>query len=123
MKFYKCSGCGQTVAVIKGSACSPRCCGQEMEELVAGAVDAAKEKHVPVCEVSGNTVTVTVGSVEHPMTEEHLIEWIALETCCGFQLKKLTASDAPKAVFVLPEGEEPKTVYAYCNLHGLWKAE
>lgn len=122
MKFYKCGKCGQTVAVIKGSPCSPFCCGQEMIEMIPGTTDAAVEKHVPVYEVKDGVVDVCVGSVAHPMTEEHLIEWIAVETAAGFQLKKLAAAAEPKAAFSLCEGEEVLGVYAYCNLHGLWKA-
>ena len=121
MKFYKCKKCGQTVAVIRGSACSPFCCGQEMTELIPGTTDAAVEKHVPVFKVNDGVVEVCVGSVEHPMTEEHLIEWIAIETTAGFQLKKLSAGVEPKTCFALCS-EELVAVYAYCNLHGLWKA-
>ena len=73
--------------------------------------------------MNGNQVVVTVGSVEHPMTEAHLINWIYVETAQGWQRKGLTASDAPKAVFALAEGDTVKNVYAYCNLHGLWKAD
>ncbi|MPM89667.1 Desulfoferrodoxin [bioreactor metagenome] len=72
-------------------------------------------------EVDGNNVTVTVGSVIHPMTEEHHISWIVVETTKGYQVKYLEKTGEPKASFVLAEGEEVKTVYEYCNLHGLWK--
>ena len=77
---------------------------------------------MPVVEVNGTKVLVTVGSVEHPMTEEHLITWIYLETQQGCQKKMLTAGDASKASFALVEGDAVKAAYAYCNLHGLWKA-
>ena len=123
MKFLKCEKCGKIVAMVKPSACDTiMCCGEAMKELVANTVDAAKEKHVPVYKVNGNTVEVTVGEVNHPMTEEHLIEWIAIETENGNQRKALKANDAPKAIFSLIDGDKVKGVYAYCNLHGLWKA-
>ena len=79
------------------------------------------EKHVPVYEVNGNTVTVTVGSVEHPLLPEHYIEWIALKTKAGNQRKALKPGDAPKACFAICEDDEVEAVYAYCNLHSLWK--
>ena len=97
------------------------CCGQKMDELVPNTTDAAQEKHVPVVEVSGNIVTVTVGSVLHPMQPEHFIEWISLHTKQGNQRKELKPGDAPKAVFALVDGDEVESAYAYCNLHGLWK--
>ncbi|MDO5022360.1 MAG: desulfoferrodoxin family protein [Eubacteriales bacterium] len=122
MKFYKCNLCGNIIAFVEDKGKPVSCCGQFMEELVPDTVDAAKEKHVPVYEVEGNTVTVKVGSVDHPMTEEHFITWIALETKFGNQRKQLNPNDKPEAVFAMVEGDEVKNVYAYCNLHGLWKA-
>ena len=86
---------------------------------MANATDAAREKHVPVVTVEGNTVSVTVGSVEHPMTEEHYITWIYLETEKGGQRKALKPGEAPSATFTLID-DEPVGVYEYCNLHGLW---
>ena len=94
-----------------------------MEELIPGTTDAAVEKHVPAFTVNGNIVDVTVGSVEHPMLDAHYIEWIALETEQGAQRKALKPGDAPKANFALTEGDKVVAVYAYCNLHSLWKAE
>lgn len=94
-----------------------------MEEMVPNTTDAAVEKHVPVVEISGNVVTVTVGAAEHPMLDAHYIMWIALETNQGTCRKELKPGDAPKAVFALAEGEKPAAAYEYCNLHGLWKKE
>ena len=122
MKFYKCKHCGQIIAVVKATGVPIVCCGEKMTEIVAGSVDAAVEKHVPVCSVGGNILTVTVGSVAHPMIAEHLIEWIAVQTDRGNQRKLLKAGDAPIVKFALLEGEKVEAVYAYCNLHGLWKA-
>ena len=122
MKFYRCKHCGQIVAVVKATGVPIICCGSPMEEIVPGTTDAAVEKHVPVYEVANGKVTVTVGSVEHPMTEEHYIEWIALKTKGGNQRKALKPGDAPKTEFAILEGDEVEAVYAYCNLHSLWKA-
>lgn len=122
MKFYKCARCGQIISVVKKTGVPVMCCGQAMEEIVPGTTDASKEKHVPTYEVKDNKVFVTIGSVEHPMTEEHYIEWVALQTKFGNQRKALKPGMAPKVVFALLEGDEVEAVYAYCNLHSLWKA-
>lgn len=121
-KFYICSHCGNIAQLVKNVGVPVFCCGQKMEELTANTVDAAQEKHVPVVTVNGNEVLVKVGEVTHPMTEEHLITWIYLETDKGGYIRNLTAQDAPEAKFVLTD-EKPVAVYEYCNLHGLWKAE
>ena len=120
-KFYKCAHCGKIIAVVKETGVPVMCCGQKMDELVPNTTDAAQEKHVPVVEVSGNIVTVTVGSVLHPMQPEHYIEWISLHTKQGNPRKELKPGDAPKAVFALVDGDEVESAYTYCNLHGLWK--
>ncbi len=122
MKFYRCKRCGQMVAIVEKKGCPIMCCGEAMEEIVPGTSDGAAEKHVPVYEVKDNMVYVTVGSVEHPMTEEHYIQWIAIQTKQGNQRKALKPNDPPKACFALCEGDEVLSVYAYCNLHSLWKA-
>ncbi|MCF0228492.1 MAG: desulfoferrodoxin [Parasporobacterium sp.] len=120
-KFYVCEHCGNIIAKVKDSGVPVMCCGQKMTEIVPGAVDAAVEKHVPQYEVVGSVVNVTVGSVEHPMAPEHFIEWISIQTKNGNQRKVLQPGDAPKASFALIEGDEIEAVFAYCNLHGLWK--
>ena len=97
-------------------------CGKPMKELIAGTVDASREKHIPVYSVEGNKVSVVVGSVEHPMVEVHYIQWIVLKTNKGIQRKHLSPNEAPRAEFTLLEGEVVEEVYEYCNLHGLWKA-
>ena len=122
MKFYRCKKCGQIVAIVEKKACPIMCCGEPMEEIIPGTTDAAVEKHVPVYEVKDNKVYVTVGEVAHPMLAEHYIEWIALQTKNGNQRKKLNPEEEPKAVFAILEDDEVLAVYAYCNLHGLWKA-
>lgn len=122
MKFYRCSICGKIIAMVKETKVDTICCGKPMEEIISNTVDASKEKHVPVYKIEGNKIYVTVGSTEHPMTEEHYIEWIAIETKYGNQRKTLEKTKEPMACFSLCEGDEVIAVYAYCNLHGLWKA-
>ena len=122
-KFYICEHCGNVVEKIHDSGVSVVCCGQKMTPIIPGTVEASREKHIPVVALDGNTVVVTVGSVEHPMAEEHSILWVCLETCCGVYRKYLEVGKAPVAHFNLSECEKPVAVYAYCNLHGLWKAE
>ena len=122
IKFYRCAHCGKIIAVVKESGVPVMCCGQKMQEIVPGTTDAAVEKHVPVYEVKDNVVTVTVGSVAHPMTEEHYIEWVSLQTKGGNQRKALKPGDAPQVRFAILDGDEVEAVYAYCNLHSLWKA-
>ncbi len=123
MKYYICEHCGNIIEYVKDSGVPVMCCGQKMTEIVPGTSDGAIEKHVPVVTVSGNEVLVQVGSVEHPMVEEHYIEWIVIETEKGSQKVRLSAGDEPKAKFLLAENDRPISAYAYCNLHGLWKAE
>ena len=123
MKFYVCETCGNFVGMVKESGVPMMCCGQKMKELVPGTSDGAVEKHVPVYTVEGNKVTVTVGSVEHPMQEAHFIEWIAVETAKGGQRKVLKPGEKPCVEFALTDDDSVVAVYAYCNLHGLWKAE
>ena len=121
MKFYKCEICGKIVAMVKETPVDTMCCGQAMRELVPGTTDGAAEKHVPVYTLEGNTVKVKIGSVEHPMTDAHHIEWIAIETENGNQRKELKPGDKPEATFALVPRDKVKSVYEYCNLHGLWK--
>jgi len=120
-KFYRCAHCGNMVAAVKVEGCPIMCCGKPMQELVPGTSDGAHEKHVPVWTVEGNKVVVTVGAAEHPMLDAHYIEWISIQTKQGNQRKALKPGDAPKACFMLCEGDEVVAVYAYCNLHSLWK--
>ena len=120
-KFYVCDHCGNIVEVVKDAGVPIVCCGQKMTELVAGTTDAAVEKHVPVYEVADGKVSVKVGEVEHPMVEAHYIEWVSLRTNKGTQMKKLSPEQKPEVVFAICEDETVEAVYAYCNLHGLWK--
>lgn len=121
-KFLRCEHCGNLVGVINDAGVPMICCGQELTELKANTTDAANEKHVPVVEIDGDIVKVTVGSVEHPMEEAHLIQWIFLETDRGGQKVALKAGEKPVAEFNL-HGAKAIAAYEYCNLHGLWKAD
>lgn len=122
IKFYVCEHCGNLVGMIHDSGVNPVCCGQKMTALEAGTVEASREKHIPVVTVEGKTVRVVVGSVLHPMTAEHSIEWVYLQTDRGGQRKNLAPDTAPEVTFALTD-EKPLAVYAYCNLHGLWRAD
>ena len=119
VKFFICRHCGNLIGMINDSGVPVHCCGEEMEELVPNTVEASGEKHIPVVSVDGSTVTVNVGSVDHPMVDEHLIEWVYLQTDKGGQRKELKSGGNPNVVFSLGD-EKPLAVYAYCNLHGLW---
>ena len=121
-KFLKCKRCGKIVEVINDGAPETVCCGEPMVELKANTTDAATEKHVPVIEIVGDKVAVSVGSVVHPMEAAHYIQWIAIETNRGVYRKNLNPGEEPKASFILSD-EKLIAAYEYCNLHGLWKAE
>ncbi len=121
MKIMKCSHCGNVSMMVVDAGVPLMCCGEKMIQLEAGAIDAAQEKHVPAVTVEGNVMQVQVGDVVHPMTDEHLIQWIMLEQGNKVQYLSLTSLDTPKASFTVESG--PYTVYELCNLHGLWKTE
>ena len=122
MTFYKCAHCGNIIAHVHDSGVRVVCCGEEMKPLVPNTSNGAGEKHVPVITQEGNIVTVSVGSVAHPMLEAHFIQWIILETTAGRQRKELKPGEKPVAVFALTDGDEVVAAYEYCNLHGLWSA-
>ncbi len=121
LEMYKCSHCGNIVVMAHNSGVPVVCCGEPMNRLEANTVDAAREKHVPVVNVDGSKVSVRVGSVEHPMMDEHYIELIILETENSLQIRYLKPTDKPESVFSLADGDKAVAVYEYCNLHGLWK--
>ena len=119
-KFYKCRHCGNVIEKFIDSGVPVVCCGEQMEELIPNTVDASNEKHVPVVEkIDDCRIKVKIGSVEHPMTEEHHIVFVYVETEKGGIRVDLT--DKPEAV-ICTCNSKPTAVYEYCNLHGLWKA-
>lgn len=122
-RFFRCEHCGNIVAIVNDAGVPVMCCGAKMVELIPGTTEASTEKHIPVFTVDGNKVYVVVGEVEHPMTDDHYIQWISIQTKQGNQRKCLAPSDKPAACFSICDGDEVEAVYAYCNLHSLWKAE
>lgn len=122
IRLFICERCGNIIAMIKDNGIPVKCCGEKMKEIISGAGDGAQEKHVPVYSIEGETVTVSVGATEHPMTPEHYIEWVCVESEEGLQIKKLSQNASPQVSFSLTDNDKVKAVYAFCNLHSLWKA-
>jgi len=118
--FYFCKKCGNVAALLVDKTGELTCCGEKMQELAPNTVEASHEKHVPVVEKNGNRIKVKIGSVAHPMTEEHLIDFVYLATDRGGQHVMLGPNDPAEAEFSV-EGSKPTEAYAYCNLHGMWK--
>ncbi|NMA84665.1 MAG: desulfoferrodoxin [Epulopiscium sp.] len=118
--FFQCQECGNIVELIKNGGGTLVCCEKPMTQFKVNTVDASLEKHVPAVSRADGKLIVDVGSVAHPMVEEHYIEWIALVTDTGIQRINLLPGDDPKAIFA---DQSDVDVYAYCNLHGLWKVE
>lgn len=121
LKFWKCNKCGNFFFAIVDSGVVPVCCGEEMQEMKANTTDAAQEKHVPEIKRNGNKIEVQVGSTLHPMEEKHYIVMIAAQQGENVQIHRLNPGEEPKACFDIADG--PVTVYEYCNVHGVWKAE
>ena len=119
--FYRCEKCGNLVFVVEKGTCVPQCCGQPMTKLEAGVVEAAAEKHVPAVTRSDGSIVVRVGEVDHPMVDAHYIGWVCLVADGRCEFAYLKPGDEPTATFADLGGAV--TVYAWCNLHGLWKAE
>ena len=120
MKIFKCKKCGNMVELIEEKGGTLVCCGETMELVEANTVDAAREKHVPYTEIEDDVVYVKIGEVDHPMTDEHYIEWIAAVFNDSVLKYNFKPGEVAEAVFDYEEGME---IYAYCNLHGLWKKE
>ena len=119
-EIYKCPLCGNIIEVLHTGAGELVCCGQPMDLMAENTVDAAKEKHVPVLEKTGNGYKVSVGSVAHPMEEKHWIEWIELVADGTVYRQSLNPGDVPEAAFCIEAADV--TARAYCNLHGHWKS-
>ncbi len=121
MKFFKCTN---NSLVIPVTYCyTDELSLSEAQEITPNSVEASSEKHMPVVSISGNTVTVNVGAVSHPMTEEHSITTVILETQNGGQYQFLQHDSQPVAKFDVASGDKALAAYAYCNLHGLWKVD
>ncbi len=120
--FYRCNICGTIIGMMHDGGGTLVCCADDMEELTVNTSDGAKEKHVPEVKIEGDTLYVSVGDVEHPMTKEHYIQWILIVQDGKTQRVELSPDSEPKATFKIEEGK-PIEVYEYCNLHGLWAKE
>lgn len=121
-RFFICKHCGNLVGMINNAGVKIICCGEPMTELIPNTTEAAGEKHLPVVSIHDHIVTVSVGSTLHPMTEDHQIAWVYIQTKKGGQRKILQPGETPVVHFVL-EDDEFVAAFAYCNLHGLWKTE
>lgn len=119
--FFKCQTCGNVAIKLVDSGVPMFCCGKPMTELLPNSVEAAGEKHKPVVEQTGSKVLVKAGAIAHPMTPEHYISHIVLQTSEGFYIKQLSPNNLPQAEFALAEQEKMVAAYSYCNLHGLWE--
>jgi superoxide reductase len=122
-QVYKCSICGNMIEVVHASGGSLVCCGKTMDLLIENSTEAVHEKHVPVIEKLDGEILAKVGSISHPMTEEHYIEWIELITENKVYRKYLKPGQTPEANFKVCDSTKQFTARAYCNLHGFWKAE
>lgn len=122
IKFYRCDTCGNVITFLHASGMKVMCCGKPMREMESNKEDAAEEKHVPCVCIDGYKVRVEVGEEPHPMTPEHYIKWILIETENGSQLKELKPGCKPMATFSLCDGDKFKSAYAFCNIHGLWQS-
>ena len=120
--FYQCPICGNIVIKVVEGGGTLTCCGQPMQIIEPNTTDASQEKHVPAITIEGDTLKAAVGSVEHPMVEDHYIQWIYLVTEEGVLARCLNPGETPAATFVL-DGQKPLAVFEYCNKHGLWMAE
>lgn len=123
VKFYKCDTCGNIIVKILDGGTIPVCCGHPMRLLYPADTDGAYEKHVPDLVMNGRYACITIGSVEHPMTPEHYIQFIFVKTNFSYRWFMLNPGDAPEACFPLDEGEEIEEMYEFCNIHGLWVKE
>ncbi|MCL2446016.1 MAG: desulfoferrodoxin [Oscillospiraceae bacterium] len=128
-KFFLCKQCGNLIATINASGVPMICCGEAMAELVANTVDAAVEKHLPVVKTAqqcacgcNNALHIEVGSVHHPMLAEHYIDFLWITTEHGGKLRRLNIGGEPTATICCCD-DKPMAVYAYCNLHGMWKTD
>ena len=121
-KFFICKHCGNLMGIIENKGVPMMCCGEEMQPLIPNTEEASTEKHLPDVNVSGQCIEVKVGSVPHPMEEAHHISFVYIETELGGQRKELKIGEEPKLSFCFAD-DKPLAVYAYCNLHGIWKTE
>lgn len=118
-QIYRCTICGNIVEVVNAAKGTLSCCGQPMKLMKENTTDGAREKHVPVVERIDGGYKVMIGSVEHPMADNHYIQWIELSADNMLFRKFLTPGEKPEAIFKVDV--EEVTAREYCNLHGLWE--
>lgn len=127
--IYHCPICGNMVEVVEEGLGQLVCCGKPMIKMQENSIDASREKHVPVVQMDGNIVSVSIGSTTHPMTEDHWIKWIELSVGNTNYRQELSPTDKPEVKFVINDYCSTScvnmklTARALCNLHGLWKNE
>jgi len=119
-RFFICEHCGNMIGLISDQGVPLVCCGAKMKELIPNTAEASVEKHLPAVTVSGDSISVQIGSAPHPMEEAHSINFVYVETTHGGQRKCLHVGETPALSFSFSD-DKPVAVYAYCNLHGLWK--
>lgn len=120
LEFFKCNHCGNVIVKVADSGITPFCCGREMQKLEPNTTEASMESHIPhLTRLDYQTLKVEVGSSPHPMTPEHHISFILVAFRQGWQIRYLEPTQTPAAYFLI--GGEVCSVYAYCNVHGLWK--
>lgn len=122
-KFYVCKHCGNVIGLINNAGVPLICCGEEMTELIANNTEAKTDYHIPATAVNGNLITVDIGKFPHPMTPEHHINWVYIQTERGGQRKNIRPGEAPAVVFSLAGDDKYLKTYAHCTLHGLWVSE
>ena len=122
MEVYRCNICGNIVTVLQGGKGELVCCGKPMEKLTEQTADSATEKHVPVVEKTENGIKVKVGSVPHPMADEHYISWIEVIEDDGFSVKFLKPGNAPEVEFSIKK-DKVKKAREYCTIHNLWSTK
>ena len=122
VRFFRCKHCGNFVGAIHFSGVPMICCGEKMKEVEPNTVEASAEKHLPVVTVNGEDINVKIGSAAHPMSEDHYIQWVYVETERGGQRKGFKPGETPELNFKVVD-DKPVAVFAYCNLHGLWKTQ
>lgn len=121
MKLYVCKKCGNVVLKLEDKSENLVCCNEQMELINVNSTDAAGEKHLPIYEIKDNVISIKVGEIEHPMSDEHFISFIILAGEDCYKIKKLLPTDKPQISFNYDE--KYNKIYAYCNLHSLWVTE
>lgn len=122
VNFYTCVNCGNIAVKIVDSGVDLVCCGKPMVKVIANSVEASEDKHLPVVTIEGDVIDVNIGTIDHPMEEDHYITFIYLQTKNGGQRKALSPGDAPHVSFRVVD-DEAIAVFAHCNTHGIWKTE